>query len=117
MHKTESKGSKALTKPFMALLLQGSSVHTKTRREIHNDVSCEFQDLDRKNEHTAMLLKGQAERLTQLETLYKDEQVLRKKYFNQIEGEAAEGPFRTRQCVVMLRLCSDFPDSLGRLHP
>ncbi|GAQ87147.1 Myosin-related protein [Klebsormidium nitens] len=43
------------------------------------------EDVDRKNEQTAMLLKGQAERLTQLEGLYRDEQVLRKKYFNQIE--------------------------------
>lgn len=45
-----------------------------------------FQDIDRKNEQTAAILKMQAAQLAELEVLYKDEQVLRKRYFNTIEG-------------------------------
>lgn len=45
-----------------------------------------FQDIDRKNEQTAAILKMQAAQLAELEVLYKEEQVLRKRYFNTIEG-------------------------------
>ena len=45
-----------------------------------------FQDIDRKNEQTAAILKMQASQLAELEVLYKEEQVLRKRYFNTIEG-------------------------------
>lgn len=43
------------------------------------------EDIDRKNEHTAALLKMQGAQLAEMETLYKEEQVLRKRYFNTIE--------------------------------
>ncbi|RVW78887.1 Kinesin-like protein KIN-14E [Vitis vinifera] len=43
------------------------------------------EDIDRKNEQTATILKMQAAQLAELEVLYKDEQVLRKRYFNIIE--------------------------------
>ncbi|CAM8989251.1 unnamed protein product [Rhodiola kirilowii] len=43
------------------------------------------QDIDRKNEQTAAILKMQGNQLAELETLYKEEQVLRKRYFNTIE--------------------------------
>lgn len=43
------------------------------------------EDIDRKNEQTAAILKMQAAQLAELEVLYKDEQVLRKRYFNIIE--------------------------------
>ncbi|XP_078443913.1 kinesin-like calmodulin-binding protein (ZWICHEL) [Wolffia australiana] len=43
------------------------------------------EDIDRKNEQTAAILKRQAEQITALDTLYKEEQVLRKRYFNTIE--------------------------------
>lgn len=45
-----------------------------------------FQDIDRKNEQTAVILKMQGAQLAELEVLYKEEQVLRKRYFNVIEG-------------------------------
>lgn len=43
------------------------------------------QDIDRKNEQTAMILRRQGAQLAELELLYKEEQVLRKRYFNTIE--------------------------------
>ncbi|KAK1349198.1 kinesin-like calmodulin-binding protein [Heracleum sosnowskyi] len=43
------------------------------------------EDIDRKNEQTAAILKMQGAQLAELETLYKEEQVLRKRYFNTIE--------------------------------
>ncbi|KAL2348735.1 hypothetical protein Fmac_002735 [Flemingia macrophylla] len=43
------------------------------------------EDIDRKNEQTAAILKMQAAQLTEMELLYKEEQVLRKRYFNTIE--------------------------------
>ncbi|XP_028060875.1 kinesin-like protein KIN-14E isoform X1 [Camellia sinensis] len=43
------------------------------------------EDIDRKNEQTASLLKMQGAQLAELEALYKEEQVLRKRYFNTIE--------------------------------
>ena len=45
-----------------------------------------MQDIDRKNEQTAAILKMQGAQLAELEALYKEEQVLRKRYFNTIEG-------------------------------
>ncbi|GLU19631.1 hypothetical protein SLE2022_358690 [Rubroshorea leprosula] len=43
------------------------------------------EDIDRKNEQTAAILKMQGTQLAELEALYKEEQVLRKRYFNTIE--------------------------------
>ncbi|KAK7346176.1 hypothetical protein VNO80_20691 [Phaseolus coccineus] len=43
------------------------------------------EDIDRKNEQTAAILKMQGAQLAEMETLYKEEQVLRKRYFNVIE--------------------------------
>ncbi|KAL5980141.1 Kinesin-like protein KIN-14E [Asimina triloba] len=43
------------------------------------------EDIDRKNEQTAAILKKQGVQLAELEALYKEEQVLRKRYFNTIE--------------------------------
>ncbi|KAJ7544255.1 hypothetical protein O6H91_09G070900 [Diphasiastrum complanatum] len=43
------------------------------------------EDIDRKNAQTAEILKRQAEQLVELEALYKEEQVLRKRYFNMVE--------------------------------
>ncbi|XP_058073306.1 kinesin-like protein KIN-14I [Magnolia sinica] len=43
------------------------------------------EDIDRKNEQTAAILKKQGAQLVELEALYKEEQVLRKRYFNTIE--------------------------------
>ncbi|KAJ0040808.1 hypothetical protein Pint_28780 [Pistacia integerrima] len=43
------------------------------------------EDIDRKNEQTAAILKMQGAQLAELEALYKEEQTLRKRYFNTIE--------------------------------
>lgn len=43
------------------------------------------EDIDRKNEQTAAILKMQGAQLVELEALYKEEQILRKRYFNTIE--------------------------------
>ncbi|KAG2569577.1 hypothetical protein PVAP13_7NG429000 [Panicum virgatum] len=42
-------------------------------------------DVDRKNQQTAEILKRQGTQLVELENLYKQEQVLRKRYYNTIE--------------------------------
>lgn len=44
------------------------------------------KDIDRKNEQTAAILKMQGAQLAELEALYKEELVLRKRYYNIIEG-------------------------------
>ncbi len=46
------------------------------------------QDIDRKNEQTAIILKRQADQIIELEALYKEEQILRKRYFNMMEGNS-----------------------------
>ncbi|KAK7262798.1 hypothetical protein RJT34_30379 [Clitoria ternatea] len=43
------------------------------------------EDIDRKNEQTATILKMQGAQLAEMEALYREEQVLRKRYFNTIE--------------------------------
>ncbi|XP_008782799.2 kinesin-like protein KIN-14I isoform X1 [Phoenix dactylifera] len=43
------------------------------------------EDIDRKNEQTAEILKKQGAQLVELEALYKEEQILRKRYYNMIE--------------------------------
>ncbi|XP_023539275.1 kinesin-like protein KIN-14I [Cucurbita pepo subsp. pepo] len=43
------------------------------------------EDIDRKNEQTANILKMQGAQLAEMEALYKEEQILRKRYFNMIE--------------------------------
>ncbi|KAJ4778873.1 Kinesin-like protein KIN-14I [Rhynchospora pubera] len=42
-------------------------------------------DVDRKNQQTAAILKKQGEQLVELEARYKQEQILRKRYYNTIE--------------------------------
>eukprot|EP00899_Mesostigma_viride_P014526 jgi/Mesvir1/23074/Mv10000-RA.2 len=42
-------------------------------------------DVDRKDAQTAVVIRQQGERITELERLYKDEQKLRKQYFNAME--------------------------------
>ncbi|KAI4367309.1 hypothetical protein MLD38_023060 [Melastoma candidum] len=43
------------------------------------------KDIDRKNEQTAAILKMQGAQLAEMEALYKEEQTLRKRFFNTIE--------------------------------
>lgn len=58
--------------------VQGSLKELEELREMK-------EDIDRKNAQTASLLKKQAEQLAEMEVLYKEEQVLRKRYFNMME--------------------------------
>ncbi|XP_057851588.2 kinesin-like protein KIN-14I isoform X2 [Cryptomeria japonica] len=58
--------------------LQGSLKELDDLREMK-------EDIDRKNEQTAAILKKQANQLVEIEALYKSEQVLRKRYFNMME--------------------------------
>ncbi|KAG6385832.1 hypothetical protein SASPL_154713 [Salvia splendens] len=44
------------------------------------------EDIGRKNEQTAAILKMQGTQLAEMEALYKEEQIMRKRYFNTIEG-------------------------------
>ncbi|XP_024387891.1 kinesin-like protein KIN-14I isoform X2 [Physcomitrium patens] len=43
------------------------------------------EDIDRKNLQTAAILKRQADQIVELQALYKEEQILRKRYFNMME--------------------------------
>lgn len=43
------------------------------------------EDIDRKNEQTAVILKMQGAQLAEIQSLYKEEQIMRKRYFNMIE--------------------------------
>jgi len=43
------------------------------------------EDIERKEKQQAVLIEAQAKRLEELEVLYKDEQVLRKRFFNMME--------------------------------
>ncbi|KAH9307932.1 hypothetical protein KI387_035843, partial [Taxus chinensis] len=58
--------------------LQGTMNELDELRDIKEDV-------DRRNEQISVVLKRQADHITKLEKVYKEEQNLRKKYFNQIE--------------------------------
>ncbi|KAH7296226.1 hypothetical protein KP509_26G014500 [Ceratopteris richardii] len=97
--------------------LQGSLKELEELREMK-------EDIDRKNIQTAAILKKQAEQLVELEVLYKEEQVLRKRYFNMMEDmkgkirvyarwrplsdkEVSEG----QKCVLMS------PDEFTLEHP
>ncbi|KAG7535866.1 FERM N-terminal [Arabidopsis thaliana x Arabidopsis arenosa] len=60
------------------LLLQNNLKELEELREMK-------EDIDRKNEQTAAILKMQGAQLAELEILYKEEQVLRKRYYNTIE--------------------------------
>ncbi|KAE9597926.1 putative minus-end-directed kinesin ATPase [Lupinus albus] len=67
------------------------SVKTSELAALHNNLK-ELEelremkeDIDRKNEQTAAILKMQGAQLAEMELLYKEEQVLRKRYFNTIE--------------------------------
>ncbi|XP_047314913.1 kinesin-like protein KIN-14I [Impatiens glandulifera] len=58
--------------------LQNNSKELEELRELK-------EDIDRKNEQTASILKMQGAQLAELESLYKEEQIIRKRYYNTIE--------------------------------
>eukprot|EP00873_Tetraselmis_striata_P004861 jgi/Tetstr1/425125/TSEL_015587.t1 len=82
------------------------------------------EDIERKEKQQAVLIEAQAKRLEELEVLYKDEQVLRKRYFNMMED--MKGKIRV---YARVRPMLDFeskagqkpelqiPDALTLAHP
>ncbi|KAL6844152.1 hypothetical protein ACP4OV_025825 [Aristida adscensionis] len=68
------------------LALRNSEVDTLQNSLKELDELREFKaDIDRKNQQTVEILKRQGAQLVELENLYKQEQVLRKRYYNTIE--------------------------------
>ncbi|KAL2609200.1 hypothetical protein R1flu_027773 [Riccia fluitans] len=82
------------------------------------------EDIDRKNEQTAAIVKRQADQIIELEGHYKEEQVLRKRYFNMMEDmkgkirvyarwrPRSEKEIRENQKNILLR-----PDEFTVEHP
>ncbi|XP_057544275.1 kinesin-like protein KIN-14E [Amaranthus tricolor] len=77
-HDLEIAESKLVAKESELSELQNSLKELEELREMKADI-------DRKNGQTAAILKLQAAQLAELEVLYKEEQALRKRYFNIIE--------------------------------
>ncbi|BBN18600.1 protein MpZWICHEL [Marchantia polymorpha subsp. ruderalis] len=82
------------------------------------------EDIDRKNEQTAAIVKRQADQIIELEGLYKEEQVLRKRFFNMMEDmkgkirvyarwrPLSDKEIREKQKTIVLR-----PDEFTIEHP
>lgn len=84
-HKLESAGQ-ALSIAESTLMmrdaeLEASQINMKELEELREMK----EDIDRKNKQTAAILQKQATQLAEIEALYKEEQVLRKRYYNMVE--------------------------------
>ncbi|EAZ32332.1 hypothetical protein OsJ_16543 [Oryza sativa Japonica Group] len=83
--KLESR-TRSLNVTESTLALRNAEVDTLQNSLKELDELREFKaDVDRKNQQTAEILKRQGAQLIELENLYKQEQVLRKRYYNTIE--------------------------------
>uniref|UniRef100_A0A0D9WAV9 Kinesin-like calmodulin-binding protein n=2 Tax=Leersia perrieri TaxID=77586 RepID=A0A0D9WAV9_9ORYZ len=83
--KLESR-TRALNAAESTLALRSTEVDTLQNSLKELDELREFKaDVDRKNQQTAEILKRQGAQLIELENLYKQEQILRKRYYNTIE--------------------------------
>nr|AEV41045.1 putative kinesin motor domain-containing protein [Oryza minuta] len=83
--KLESR-TRSLSVTESTLALRNAEVDTLQNSLKELDELREFKaDVDRKNQQTAEILKRQGAQLIELENLYKQEQVLRKRYYNTIE--------------------------------
>nr|AEV40947.1 putative kinesin motor domain-containing protein [Oryza punctata] len=83
--KLESR-TRSLNVAESTLALRNAEVDTLQNSLKELDELREFKaDVDRKNQQTAEILKRQGAQLIELENLYKQEQVLRKRYYNTIE--------------------------------
>ncbi|KAG8066613.1 hypothetical protein GUJ93_ZPchr0004g39041 [Zizania palustris] len=83
--KLESR-TRSLNVAESSLSLRNAEVDTLQNSLKELDELREFKaDVDRKNQQTAQILKRQGTQLIELENLYKQEQVLRKRYYNTIE--------------------------------
>ncbi|XP_059435497.1 kinesin-like protein KIN-14E isoform X1 [Corylus avellana] len=81
-------------------------------------------DIDTKNEQTAAILKRQEAQLAELEVLYKEEQVLRKRYFNTIEDMKGKirvfcrlRPLNEKETAEKERDALTSPDEFTVEHP
>lgn len=82
------------------------------------------EDIDRKNEQTAALLKMQGAQLAELDVLYREEQVLRKRYFNTIEDMKGKirvfcryKPLSEKEIAASERDVLNSPDEFTVEHP
>lgn len=97
--------------------VQGSLKELEELREMK-------EDIDRKNAQTASLLKKQAEQLAEMEALYKEEQVLRKRYFNMMEDMKGKirvycrwRPLSEKETLEKQRSVIIAPDEFTVEHP
>ncbi|OEL25418.1 Kinesin-like calmodulin-binding protein-like protein [Dichanthelium oligosanthes] len=81
-------------------------------------------DVDRKNQQTAEILKRQGAQLVELESLYKQEQVLRKRYYNTIEDMKGKirvfcrlRPLSDKECSLEEKNIVCSPDEFTIAHP
>ncbi|OAY80722.1 Kinesin-like calmodulin-binding protein [Ananas comosus] len=78
--------SQALTAAESRLTLRNAELDTLQNNVKELEELREFKaDIDRKNEQTAAILQKQGAQLAELEALYREEQILRKRYYNTIE--------------------------------
>ncbi|XP_072995272.1 kinesin-like protein KIN-14I [Typha latifolia] len=78
--------SQALSIAESTLTMRNTELDTLQTYVKELDELREFKaEIDKKNEQTAAIIKKQGAQLVELETLYKEEQVLRKRYYNTIE--------------------------------
>lgn len=81
-------------------------------------------DVDRKNQQTVEILKRQGAQLVELESLYKQEQVLRKRYYNTIEDMKGKirvfcrlRPLTEKEIAVRDKNIVCSPDEFTIAHP
>ncbi|CAM6126245.1 unnamed protein product [Calypogeia fissa] len=82
------------------------------------------EDIDRKNEQTAAIVKRQADQILELEGLYKEEQILRKRYFNMMEDMKGKirvyarwRPLSDKETRESQKISLQSPDEFTVEHP
>ncbi|XP_057858712.2 kinesin-like protein KIN-14I [Cryptomeria japonica] len=81
---TERTEELSMAKSTIALRTSELEALQETMKELE-ELRDFKEDVDKKVMQTAVILKQQADKITALEKIYKDELILRKKYFNQME--------------------------------
>ncbi|XP_074560216.1 kinesin-like protein KIN-14I [Curcuma longa] len=81
-------------------------------------------DIDRKNEQTVAILKKQGAQIIELEALYKEEQILRKRYYNTIEDMKGKirvycrlRPLNEKENIEGEKAIVSAPDEFTLAHP
>jgi len=81
-------------------------------------------DMERKDAQTSAIIKRQAEQIEQLENLYREEQILRKKYFNKMEDMKGKirvfcrtRPLSSKDQNQGANFALSFPDEYTLEHP